>query len=125
MTLILPHEKHLLQNPGDNVYIVWWNGTGGEPDKNAEVLFRASNDNGATFSDKINLSNTTDADSIDAEITVEGTDVIVTRWEHNQTDNVPVAKISNDAGETFGSMLTLAANGTIGEAAEEEPEEEE
>jgi hypothetical protein len=37
----------------------------------------------------------------------------------NQTDNVPVAKISNDAGETFGSMLTLAANGTIGEAAEE------
>lgn len=57
------------------------------------------------------LSNTTDADSIDAEITAEGTDVIVTWWEHNQTDNVPAAKISNDAGETFG------------EAAGEKPEE--
>jgi hypothetical protein len=36
-------------------------------DKNTEygteqVMFRASNDGGATFSDKINLSNTTDAD---------------------------------------------------------------
>jgi hypothetical protein len=49
---------------------------------------------------------------------------VVTWWEHNQTDNVPVSRISTDAGETFGSMLTLAANGTIGEAAEEEEPEE-
>ena len=43
---------------GDNVYM-WTNNTeyGTE-----EVMFRASNDGGATFSDKINLSNTTDAD---------------------------------------------------------------
>jgi hypothetical protein len=35
-------------------------------------------------------------------------------------------RVSTDNGATFGPMLTLAANGTIGEAtAEEEPEEAE
>ena len=37
-------------------------------EKTGEVFFRASHDNGATFSDKINLSNTTGVDSINAEI---------------------------------------------------------
>jgi hypothetical protein len=55
---------------GDNVYIAWWNGTEGQPDKNVEVLFRASNDGGATFGEKINLSNSTDADSIRAQISI-------------------------------------------------------
>jgi hypothetical protein len=48
-------------------------------------MFRASNDGGATFGDKINLSNTTDADSTRVEIAGEGTDVAVTWWETNQT----------------------------------------
>src|SRR5688572_26664475 len=70
---------------GDNVYIAWWNGTEGQPDKNVEVLFRASNDGGATFGDKINLSNSTDADSVRAQISAEGGTVLVTYWELNQT----------------------------------------
>jgi hypothetical protein len=32
-------------------------------------------------------------------------------------------RISNDFGETFGPMLVLATNGTLGEAAEEGEEE--
>ena len=40
---------------GDNVYITWWRNKTG----NMEVMFRASTDNGVTFADKINLSNTT------------------------------------------------------------------
>lgn len=47
---------------GDNVYVAWWTKTG-----NDEVLFRASTDAGKTFGDKINLSNTTEADSRDVE----------------------------------------------------------
>ena len=86
------------------------------------MLFRASTDSGATFSERINLSNTTDAESIDAEIAAEGGNVIVTWWERNQTANTPVARISTDSGETFGPTLNLAANGTIGEAPEEEAE---
>jgi hypothetical protein len=110
---------------GDNIYVAWW--TNNTENGNEEVMFRASTDGGATFGDKINLSNTTDADSWRVEIAGEGDNVVVSWWETNQTSDTPVARISNDAGQTFGPMLRLAANGTIssaeeggGEAVEEE-----
>ena len=49
---------------GDNIYITWWTNKTG----NDEVMFRASTDYGATFGDKINLSNSMKADSQDAQI---------------------------------------------------------
>lgn len=98
---------------GENVYIAWWNNTAGEPDIQTDVMFRASTDGGATFSDKIDLSNTTDADSWRVEIAGEGDNVVVSWWETNQTSDIPVARISTVAGETFGPMLRLATNGTI------------
>jgi hypothetical protein len=96
---------------GENIYVAWW--TNNTADNNEEVMFRASNDGGATFGDKMNLSNTTDADSWRVEIAAEGADVVVTWWETNQTSDTPVARISNDGGATFGPMLRLASNGTI------------
>src|ERR671922_1982401 len=110
---------------GDNIYIAWW--TNNTENGNEEVMFRASTDGGATFSNKTNLSNTTDADSWRVEIAGEGENVIVSWWETNQTSDSPVARISNDGGATFGPMLRLAANGTIGsteEGGEEAVEEE-
>ena len=38
------------------LYIVWWT----NKSENWEVMFRASNDGGQTFVDKINLSNSSD-----------------------------------------------------------------
>jgi hypothetical protein len=103
---------------GENVYITWW--TNNTANGDGEVMFRASNDNGANFGDKINLSNNTVTNSIDSEIAAEGGNVIITWWERNSTSNEPVAKISTDNGQTFGSVLRLATNGTIGVAAEED-----
>src|ERR687889_1250268 len=94
----------------NNVYITWWTNKTG----NDEVMFRASTDNGVTFGDKMNLSNTTEADSDDAEIAASGNSVYVTWWERNETSDEPVARVSNDNGATFGPLLRLAANGTIG-----------
>src|SRR5918992_2805995 len=106
---------------GDNIYITWW--TNNTENGNEEVMFRASSDGGATFSDKINLSNTTEADSWNVEIAGEGETVVVSWWETNQTGiDTPVARISSDAGETFGELIMLGANGTIG-VTEEEGEE--
>jgi hypothetical protein len=107
---------------GDNVYVAWWNGTAGEPDKNVEVFFRAS-DGGTSFGDEINLSNTTNADSTRVEIDSDADSVVVTWWEGNQTSDTPVMRISNDNGATFGPVLTLSTNGTLGEAEEEEGKE--
>ena len=44
-------------------------------------MFRASSDGGATFADKINLSNSTNAELQDVEIAADGENVIVTWWE--------------------------------------------
>lgn len=59
---------------GDNIYVVWWTNERG----NDDVLFRATTDDGATFEDKINPSNSTDAELEDAEIAVDGDNVIIT-----------------------------------------------
>ena len=106
---------------GDNVYLAWW--TNKTANNLEEVMFRASTDGGATFGDKINLSNTTDADSWRVEIAGEGPNVLVSWWETNETADMPVARISTDSGQTFGPMLMLAINGTLGEAEEGEAEE--
>ena len=106
----------------DNVYVAWWSNN--TANHNNEVLFRVSTDGGASFSDKINLSNTTNSESERVEIDSNGESVSVTWWETNQTDEIPVMRISSDNGETFGPILRLATNGTIGGATEEEEEEE-
>jgi hypothetical protein len=115
---IFTDRRHLLltadapiATSGDNIYITWWTNKTG----NNEVMFRASTDNGRTFEDKINLSNSTEAESVDAQIGSSGNRVFVTWWERNQTDNVPVLRISTNNGATFGPILKLGANGTIGE----------
>ncbi len=63
---------------GDNIYIAWWTNNTQE-NGNEEVMFRAPTVGGATFSDKINLSNTTDSDSWRVEIAGEG-DTVVVSW---------------------------------------------
>jgi hypothetical protein len=97
---------------GNNVYVVWW--TNDTANNNDEVMFRVSSDGGTTFTDKINLSNSTNTDSQDVEIDANGSDVVVTWWERNQTAEEPVARISTDNGAAFGPLLNLAMNGTIG-----------
>jgi hypothetical protein len=97
---------------GDNVYVVWWTDIG-TSNNNGELMFRASNDGGRTFSDKINLSNSSDTDSIDTQIAAEGGNVVVTWWEANQTSIEPFMRVSNDGGATFGPIVKLAVNGAI------------
>ena len=104
-------EAAPIATSGENAYITWWSNKTG----NEEVMFRASTDNGATFGDKMNLSNTTEADSDDAEIAASGDNVYVSWWERNETSDTPVARISSDNGATFGPVLMLATNGPIGE----------
>ena len=102
---------------GENIYVAWW--TNKTTNNNEEVMFRASTDGGATFGDKINLSNSTDSHSVDAIIDADSNTVVVTWWERNNTDNEPVMRISDDGGATFGPMLQLSQNGTIGNIASE------
>ena len=95
----------------NDVYVAWWTNKTG----NDEVMYRLSSDAGKTFTDKVNLSNSPNSDSVDVEISAdEGRGVAVSWWERNQTLNEPVIRISNDNGKTFGPELKLASDGPIG-----------
>jgi hypothetical protein len=94
---------------GDNVYVTWASNKTG----NWEVMFRASNDNGATFEDKINLSNSTGAESEDARVAASGDNVYVS-WHDNKTGNVETyMRASTDGGQTFGDIIKVNGTGTL------------
>ena len=98
-------RKAPIATSGDNnVYISWWSNKTG----NDEVMFKASTNSGKTFGNKINLSNTPNADSINAEINAAGNNVYVSWWERNSTSNEPVLRISTDNGKSFGGMIRLS-----------------
>ena len=94
---------------GDNVYIVWFTNVG-TVNSNYEVGFRASTDNGQTFGPITNVSNTDNYDSVNAEISAEGDNIIVSYWEQNETSFLPYAKVSTDGGQTFGERLNITDN---------------
>lgn len=106
------------------MYVGWWSYN--TANGNKEVLFRVSTDSGLSFADKINLSNTTESESERVEVNADGECVIVvvTLWETNQTNEIPIMRISDDNGETFGPVFRLATNGTIGDREAEEGEAE-
>ena len=49
----------------------------------------------------------------------DGDSVFISWWERNQTSQEREARISSENGLTFGLLLKLAANGTIGPASEQ------
>jgi hypothetical protein len=109
-----PKAPMAVSQDGNNVYVVWWTNRSG----NWEVMFRASTDGGATFGDKINLSNSTDTESTNAEIiAAAGDSVFVSWWELNENvhphTNESVMRVSTDAGQTFGPVVMLGTNGTV------------
>ena len=98
-----------LSASGDKVFVSWVSNKTG----NFEVMFRLSNDNGKTFTDKINLSNTTDSDSLDPHIAANGENLYVS-WHDNKTGNWDTyLKTSKDGGQTFGNTIRINGTGTM------------
>jgi hypothetical protein len=56
----------------------------------------------------MNLSNSANSESQDAQIAASGNNVYVTWWERNQTSNEPVLIVGNDNGKTFGEKIMLS-----------------
>src|SRR6266581_9172394 len=68
---------------GNKVYVVW---DSNKTSTLKEILFRASTDNGKSFSDKINLSHSPKGLSELANIAASGNNVFVV-WGDNKTGN--------------------------------------
>ncbi len=112
--VVEPKAPMAVSQDGNNVYIVWWT----NKSENWEVMFRASNDGGQTFGDKINLSNSSDTESQNAEMVAAGNNVFVSWWETSPEtgSSESVLRVSNDVGQTFGPRIMLGVNGTISTA---------
>ncbi|MDQ3807947.1 MAG: glycoside hydrolase, partial [Thermoproteota archaeon] len=91
----------------EKVYVGWVDNTLG----NKEILFARSMDNGTTFSEAINLSNTTNASSRNLEL-ASFEDYVYAVWldEDEQGNGIILFKASNDGGETFSNPITIARN---------------
>ena len=95
----VPLEATHVAAYGDNVYVTSWDKKTG----NWEVFLARSTDNGETFGDSVNLSNTTDKRSDAAHIYALEDNVYLTWWETSKNGTtVPVFRASNNNGETFG-----------------------
>ncbi len=56
----------------------------------------------------MNLSNSSNSQSQDAQIAAAGNNLYVTWWERNATTNEPVLIVSKDKGKTFGEKIMLS-----------------
>jgi hypothetical protein len=108
-------EKTQIAASGNNVYVVSWDRDPG----NWDIFFARSTNGGVTFEDAINLSDNPETHSDDAMMIADGQNVYVTWWERvtQEQPRVPVMRVSNDNGATFGQVMMLAANGTISSIA--------
>jgi peroxiredoxin len=94
---------------GNNVYVLW------SSDKTGrwEVMIRVSNDNGKSFADKVNLSNTSKSNSFHSNVAVFGNDVYVS-WLNNNTGYLETnTRTSTDGGKIFGPILVINGTGTL------------
>src|SRR5919109_1535903 len=96
-------ENTQIAASGNNVYALVWDKEPG----NWDVFLSRSTDNGGTFEDAINLSNSMGTRSDEAFMIADGENVYITWWENNLTSHQPVLRVSNDNGETFGPVLAL------------------
>ena len=91
----------------EKVHVAWIDDSLG----NKEILFSRSIDNGTTFSEAINISNTTNTNSHNLEISAFENDVYIVWLDEDEEENgIILFKASNDGGETFSNPITIAQN---------------
>ena len=97
--LIAAHENDL--------YLVW--SAADNNGMNIEIFFRASHDNGVSFGPTINLSdNARLKNSQNPHIAVSGNNVYVVWEDRTAGEGRILLRISNDRGNTFGSVIDLS-----------------
>jgi len=92
-----------------NLLISWADNRTG----NWEIFFTKSTDNGKTFEDSINVSNSPTGSSENVEIISEKDNIYITFWDNKTGEIAPYIVVSDNQGQTFtGPLLLNVSNET-------------
>ncbi len=105
---ILP--KIAVSEDGENIYLVWQDATPG----NNEIFFASSADEGLTFGEPTNISNSDGLSSF-PQIAVSGENIHIVWQDTSPADDIFVAS-SSDGGSSFGEPVNVS-NTTNGVSA--------
>jgi hypothetical protein len=86
-----------------NLLISWADNRTG----NWEIFFTKSLDNGKTFEDSINVSNSPNGRSENVEIVSEKDNIYITFWDNKTGEIAPYIVVSDNQGQTFSTPLLL------------------
>ncbi|HEY7506092.1 MAG TPA: sialidase family protein, partial [Nitrososphaera sp.] len=93
---------------GEDIYVVW------QDTSPANDIFVSSSDNGGnSFSEPINVSNTTDGSSSSPQIAVSGEDIYVVWQDTSSANNEILFATSNNGGSSFTEPVNIS-NTTAG-----------
>ena len=96
-----------VRSSDDNVYVVWQESVPGNTDRNYEIFFKKSSDEGNSFGEKIRLSDNIGF-SEHPQMASENKNVYVV-WADNTNVNKQIYfKKSNDGGNSFGEQMLLS-----------------
>jgi hypothetical protein len=100
-------EHPQISSVEDNVYVIWADDTNG----NKQVYLGASKDNGNTFGEAIQLSNTNSASSFNQDIATFGNNVYAV-WLEKPVSGLYriMLSASGDGGNSFRDPVTLSEN---------------
>jgi hypothetical protein len=94
---------------GSNVYVIWKQANAAGT--SFDVFFRKSQDNGATWGSKVNLSTTGDLPSLSTpELAISGTNVYVVWVDTNPGNSDILFRRSTDNGATWKTKVNLSSN---------------
>jgi hypothetical protein len=100
-------EHPQISSVEDNVYVIWADDTNG----NKQVYLGASKDNGNTFGEAIQLSNTNSASSFNQDIATFGNNVYAVWLEKPVSGPYRIMlSASGDGGNSFRDPVTLSEN---------------
>lgn len=86
-----------------NLLISWADNRTG----NWEIFFTKSTDNGKTFEDSINVSNSPNGRSENVEIVSEKDNIYITFWDNKTGEIAPYFVVSDNQGQTFSGPFLL------------------
>lgn len=101
----------------ENHFYVTWSGQHSAQDGTREIFLRSSHDNGQSFGDIVNLSQTVDSESVDQRLAVSGDDLYVVWHNYNSTISDVFFKKVGNGGTTFGNTPINLSNDNAENAA--------